>query len=126
MTTALMSGIVAIAGVLLSSYSTIRTIRMQHELNLRRSELDKHAVTEEVMSRHPDPLLRSTIDLQGRIYSIVTTGYLERHINSNDPELSGMQRRARYIGSPSTSAGWRIHSKESRFSILASKIDAYN
>ncbi|SRR5258707_4491499 len=126
MTTALMSGIVAIAGVLLSSYSTIRTIRMQHELNLRRSELDKHAVTEEVMSRYPDPLLRSTIDLQGRIYSIVTTGYVERHINSNDPELSGMQRRARYIGSPSTSAGWRFHAEESSSSISAIRLEAEN
>ena len=101
---ALISGLVALSGVVLSSYATIKTIRTQHELELRRSELQRSTAAEEVMSRFRDPLLRASIDLQGRIYSIVATDYIRRHINSDDPELaryaksSTLFRLAEYFG----------------------------
>ena len=101
---ALISGLVAICSVLLSSYTAIKATRMQHELELRRSRLDRGTAAEEVMSRFRDPLLRASIDLQGRIYSIVATDYIRRHIKSDDPELaryaknSTLFRLAEYFG----------------------------
>jgi hypothetical protein len=101
---ALISGLVAICSVLLSSYTAIKATRMQHELELRRSRLDRGTAAEEVLSRFRDPLLRASIDLQGRIYSIVATDYIRRHIKSDDPELaryaknSTLFRLAEYFG----------------------------
>lgn len=101
---ALISGLVAIGSILLSSYTAIKAMRMQHELGLRRSELDRSAAIGEVMSRFRDPLLRATIDLQGRIYSIVATDYIGRHFKGDDPELaryarnSTLFRLAEYFG----------------------------
>jgi hypothetical protein len=54
---ALISGLVAIGSVLLSVYAAIKTTRMQYELELRRSKLDRSSAAEEVMSRFRDPLL---------------------------------------------------------------------
>jgi hypothetical protein len=108
MTTALyvafISGLVAIGSALLSSYAAIKATRMQYELELRRSKFDRSTAVEEVMSRFRDPLIRAAVDLQGRIYSIVTTDYIPRHINTDDPELaryarnSTLFRLAEYFG----------------------------
>jgi hypothetical protein len=101
---ALISGLAAIGSVLLSSYAAIKATRMQHELELRRSKFDRSTAVEEVMSRFRDPLTRASIDLQGRIYSIVATDYIPRHVNSDDPELaryarnSTLFRLAEYFG----------------------------
>ena len=83
---ALISGIIAVASVVLSSYATIRTIRTQHEMELRRHKLDKSEAAEEITSRYRDPLLRSIIDLQGRIYSIVKLDFMQRHLGSGDAD----------------------------------------
>jgi hypothetical protein len=45
---ALISGLVAICGVLLSSYAAIKATRMQYELELRRSKFDRSTAVEEV------------------------------------------------------------------------------
>lgn len=101
---ALISGLVAVASVVLSSYATIRTMRIQHELELRRHVLDKRDAADEIMSRYRDPLLRSIIDLQGRIYSIVKLDFMQRHLGSGDPEqfeyakTSTLFRLAEYFG----------------------------
>ncbi|HTW04919.1 MAG TPA: hypothetical protein VMF87_31800 [Streptosporangiaceae bacterium] len=101
---ALISGLVAVASVVLSSYATVRTTRTQHELELRRHKLDRSDAVEEVMSRYRDPLLRSAIDLQGRVYSIVQLDFMQRHLGSGDPEqimyakTSTLFRLAEYFG----------------------------
>jgi hypothetical protein len=86
---ALISGLVAVTSVVLSSYATVRTIRTQHELELRRQRLDRSDAAEEIMSKYRDPLLRSIIDLQGRIYSIVRLDFMQRHLGSGDAEQIG-------------------------------------
>jgi hypothetical protein len=66
--------------------------------------LDRRDAAEEVMSRYRDPLLRSIIDLQGRIYSIVKLNFMQRHLGSGDPEqveyarVSTLFRLADYFG----------------------------
>jgi hypothetical protein len=105
---ALISGLVAVASVVLSSYATIRTTRTQHELELRRHKLDRSDAVEEIMSKYRDPLLRSAIDLQGRVYSIVRLDFMQRHLGSGDPEqIMYAKRQARSSGSLNISAGWR-------------------
>jgi hypothetical protein len=89
---ALISGLVAVISIVLSSYATVRTIRAQHELELRRYRLDRSDAAEEIMSRYRDPLLRSIIDLQGRIYSIVELDFMQRHLGSGDAEQIGYAR----------------------------------
>jgi hypothetical protein len=101
---ALISGVIAVASVVFSSYATIRTIRTQHELELRRHKLDKSEAVEEIASRYRDPLLRSIIDLQGRIYSIVKLDFMQRHLGSGDADQinyaksSTLFRLAEYFG----------------------------
>ncbi len=101
---ALISGLVAVASVVLSSYATIRTTRTQHELELRRHKLDRSEAAEEITSKYRDPLLRSIIDLQGRIYSIVKLDFMLRHLGSGDVEQiqyaksSTLFRLAEYFG----------------------------
>ncbi len=100
----MISGIIAAASVVLGSYATLRTIRTQHEVELRRHKLDKSEVAEEVASRYRDPLLRSIIDLQGRIYSIVKLDFMQRHLGSGDADQinyaksSTLFRLAEYFG----------------------------
>jgi hypothetical protein len=66
--------------------------------------LSKSSAIEQAMTRYRDPLLRSAIDLQGRIYGIVETGYMERHLLSEDIEMaryaktSTLFRLAEYFG----------------------------
>lgn len=101
---ALISGVIAVASVVLSSYATIRTMRTQHEIELRRHELDKSEAAEEIASRYRDPLLRSIIDLQGRIYSIVELDFMQRHLGSGEADQvnyaksSTLFRLAEYFG----------------------------
>src|SRR6266851_1484274 len=101
---AVISGLVAVTGVVLSSYATIRTVRTQHELEVRRHRLDRGEVAEEITSKYRDPLLRSIIDLQGRIYSIVKLDFMQRHLGSGDEEQiqyaksSTLFRLAEYFG----------------------------
>ena len=83
---AVISGIVAVTGVVLSSYATVRTIRIQNELEMRRQQASSRGAIEEVMARYRNPLLRSTIDLQGRIYSIMKVDFVKRHLKSGDAE----------------------------------------
>jgi len=101
---AFISGLVAIIGVVLSSYATIRTIRLRDELDLRRYMLDRSNAIEEAMSKYRDPLLRSAIDLQGRIYGLIESDYMGRHLRSDDIEMgqyaktSTLYRLAEYFG----------------------------
>jgi hypothetical protein len=101
---ALISGLVAVMSVVLSSYATIRSIRTQNELELRRHRLTKSDAVEEIMSKYRDPLLRSVIDLQGRIYSIVELDFMQRHLGSGDAgqakyaKTSTLFRLAEYFG----------------------------
>jgi hypothetical protein len=101
---ALISGLVAVIGVAFSSYATVRSIRTQHELELRRHRLDKSEAAEQITSKYRDPLLRCVIDLQGRIYSIVKLDFMQRHLGSDDSEqvqyakTSTLFRLAEYFG----------------------------
>ncbi len=101
---ALISGLVAVIGVALSSYATVRSIRTQNELELRRHRLDKSEAAEQITSKYRDPLLRCVIDLQGRIYSIVKLDFMQRHLGSSDSEqvqyakTSTLFRLAEYFG----------------------------
>jgi len=83
---AVISGIVAVTGIVLSSYATVRTIRIQNELEMRRQQASGRDAIEEVMAQYKNPLLRSAIDLHGRIYSIMKVDFVKRHLKSDDTE----------------------------------------
>jgi hypothetical protein len=101
---AVISGAVAVVGIVLSSFATVRTMRMQNELEMRRQRASRSNEVEEIMARYKNPLLRSAIDLQGRIYSIMKVDFVRRHMRSDDPEwgeyakASTLFRVAEYFG----------------------------
>lgn len=76
----LVTAVLALAGALLSVVLSSRaarvTARLQHELELRRSQASKEALVQEVMARYREPLLRAAFDLQSRIYNIVAQAFL--------------------------------------------------
>lgn len=83
---AVISGMVAVISVVLSFYATVRTIRIQNDLEMRRQQATSRDAIEELMARYRNPLLRSAIDLQGRIYSIMELDFIKRHLENDDAE----------------------------------------
>jgi hypothetical protein len=101
---ALVSGLVALASVVVSAFTTFRTTRMQNELVARREEVSQKSALQSVMERYRNPLLRSAIDLDGRLYSIVHLDFMKRHLASSDSSekeyatTSTLFRLAEYFG----------------------------
>ncbi|MBD2121318.1 hypothetical protein [Trichocoleus sp. FACHB-262] len=76
--TAIIAAIVAVASAVISIYGQTRIARLTDQLAKQREAKSREAQTAAVMSRYRDPLLRSAIDLQSRLYNIHQNGFLER------------------------------------------------
>lgn len=83
---ALISAGVAVCSAAVSAYATARSIRLQHALALRRSQLDRQEASEDLVRRYREPLLLAAFDLQARICNIVQDDFLARHLASADPD----------------------------------------
>jgi hypothetical protein len=58
---------------------------LQHTLTLNRARLDRQQASEDLVRRYREPLLLAAFDLQARIHNIVQSGFVSRHMGSNDP-----------------------------------------
>lgn len=76
---ALTSASVAILAAYLSARAARTTARIQYDLEREKSRASKEELVEELMSRYREPLVRSAIDLQSRIFNIVKQDFLLRY-----------------------------------------------
>jgi hypothetical protein len=83
---ALISAGVAVCSAAVSAYATARSIRLQHALTLKRSELDRQEASRDLVRRYREPLLLAAFDLQARICNIVQDDFITRHMASTDPQ----------------------------------------
>ncbi|KAM3100014.1 hypothetical protein ACKFKG_02130 [Phormidesmis sp. 146-35] len=75
---AVISAIVATISVVISVYGQTRIARLSDRLMKQREAESREAQTATLMSKYRDPLLRSAIDLQSRLYNIHQSRFLER------------------------------------------------
>jgi hypothetical protein len=89
---AIISAIVAAISVVISVYGQTRIARLSDRLTKQREAESREAQTAALMSKYRDPLLRSAIDLQSRLYNIHQNRFLERFYLQSPSE----QRYAMY------------------------------
>jgi hypothetical protein len=77
---ALISAGVAVCSAAVTTYTTVRSIRLQHTLTLQRARLDRQEAGEDLVRRYREPLLLAAFDLQARIHNIVESGFVARHM----------------------------------------------
>lgn len=82
----LISASVAMCSALVAAFSATRSVRLDHALSLQRAHLERLEVHEDLTRRYREPLLLAAFHLQARIYNIVESGFVARHMSSADPE----------------------------------------
>ena len=75
--TAMMAAVVAIISAAISIYGQTRIARLTDQLAKQRETELRQLQTTAVMSKYKNPLLRSAIDLQSRLYNIHQQNFLE-------------------------------------------------
>jgi hypothetical protein len=83
---ALISAGVAVCSALVTAFTATRSARLEHALSLQRARLERLEVHEDLTSRYREPLLLAAFHLQARIYNVVESGFVARHMSSTDPE----------------------------------------
>ncbi|MEH2086206.1 hypothetical protein [Nostoc sp.] len=76
--TAIIAAVVAVISASISIYGQARIAQLADRLAKRRETESREAQTAALMSKYRDPLLRSTIDLQSRLFNIHQQRYLEK------------------------------------------------
>lgn len=76
--TSVIAAVVAVISAIISLYGQSRIARLNDRLTKQREAESREAQTATLMSKYRDPLLRSAIDLQSRLYNIHQNRFLER------------------------------------------------
>lgn len=84
--TAVIAAAVAIISAVVSIYSQIRITRLADHLAKQRETESREVQNTILVSKYRDPLLRSTIDLQSRLFNIVKNGWLQRLYNRSQSD----------------------------------------
>ncbi|MEV0250845.1 hypothetical protein AB0H76_29920 [Nocardia sp. NPDC050712] len=101
---ALISAGVAVCSAAVTTFAAGRSIRLQHKLTLNRASIDRREASDGLVRRYREPILLAAFDLQARLYNIVETDFMRRHMNSSDPEerlyaqISTLYRLGSYFG----------------------------
>ncbi len=74
--TAVIAAVVAVISATVSIYGQTRIARLTDQLAKQRETESREAKTAALMSKYKDPLLRSAIDLQSRLYNIHQQNFL--------------------------------------------------
>lgn len=75
--TATIAAIVAVISAIISIYGQTRVAKLTAHLTKQREAESREAQTAALMTKYRDPLLRSAIDLQSRLYNIHQQGFLK-------------------------------------------------
>ena len=71
---------------------------------MNRTRLERQQAGEDLIRQYREPLLLAAFELQARIYNIVQSGFVARHLGSSDPEeghyarASTLYRLGDYLG----------------------------
>lgn len=68
--TTVIAAIVAVVSAIISIYGQMRVTQLSDSLAKKREVASREAQTAALMSKYRNPLLRSAIDLQSRLYNI--------------------------------------------------------
>jgi hypothetical protein len=86
--TSIISALVAAMSAIVSIYGQIRVARLSDRLAKQREAQSREAQTAALMSKYRDPLLRSAIDLQSRLFNIhqnrVLDNFAQRCLSEQD------------------------------------------
>jgi len=75
--TAIIAAIVAVISAIISIYGQMRVTQLSDRLTKQREVASREAQTSALMSKYRDPLLRSAIDLQSRLFNIRQNSILQ-------------------------------------------------
>ncbi len=81
--TSIISAVVAVASAIMSLYGQTRIAKLTDQLAKQRETESREAQTAALMSKYRDPLLRSAIDLQSRLYNIHQQNFLGYFYNQS-------------------------------------------
>jgi hypothetical protein len=95
--TAIIAAIVAVISAVISIYGQTRVTRLTDQLTKRREAESREAQTAALMSKYRDPLLRSAIDLQSRLYNIHQHGFLGRFYHQSPAAQSYAVNNTLYV-----------------------------
>ena len=80
--TATIAAIIAIISAVISIYGQTRIARLTDRLTKQREAEPREAQTAALMSKYRNPLLRSAIDLQSRLYNYSSAKFFEASLRS--------------------------------------------
>lgn len=95
--TAIIAAIVAVISAIVSIYGQNRIARLTDRLKKQREAESHEAQTAALMSKYRDPLLRSAIDLQSRLYNIHQNRFLENFYNRSASSQSYATNNTLYV-----------------------------
>ncbi|MFZ4409642.1 MAG: hypothetical protein ACOYOH_20030 [Paracraurococcus sp.] len=81
---ALISGLIALTGVVVSAWATLRAKANEERIKA----LEAEQLRQRSAGRYTEPLARATNDLQSRIYNILNRGFLEAYLDHGESRSS--------------------------------------
>jgi hypothetical protein len=94
---AIISALVAAISVVISVYGQTRIAQLTDRLTQQREAASREAQTTALMSKYRDPLLRSAIDLQSRLYNIYQNRFLVRFYSESPAQQSYARANTLYV-----------------------------
>jgi hypothetical protein len=85
--TAIIAAVVAVTSAAISVYGQVRVAKLSDRLTKQREANSREAQTAALMSKYRDPVLRSAIDLQSRLWNI----YQNKILHRSDPRALAEQ-----------------------------------
>jgi hypothetical protein len=94
---AIISALVAAISVVISVYGQTRIAQLTDRLTQQREAASREAQTVALMSKYRDPLLRSAIDLQSRLYNIHQNHFLARFYGQSPAHQNYARSNTLYV-----------------------------
>ncbi|MEH2154864.1 hypothetical protein [Nostoc sp.] len=95
--TAIISAIVSVISAIISIYGQTRIAQLADRLAKQREAESRETQTAALMSKYRDPLLRSAIDLQSRLFNIVQARFLQRFYHHSEFEQDYTIQNTLYV-----------------------------
>jgi hypothetical protein len=94
---AIIAAVVSAASAILSVVAGIRIANLEHLLTMQREEHARKVRLEDVMGRYREPVLRSAVDLQSRLYNIAEKRFLPRYFAGAESERTYATTSTLYV-----------------------------
>ncbi len=94
---AIISATVATLSGILSIYSQIRTTKLEHQLTQQREGETREAKAKALVAKYRNPLLKSSFDLQSRLFSIAQLGFLRIYYDRSQRDKEYAIKNTLYV-----------------------------